>query len=87
MGSNFCQLGVATAFAAAALLIIAISLGTEHWVVVEVDRDDIKALVLLGGPDAKSINNSLRLDSAYFSRDRGLFRTCYHGTDAFCRYL
>jgi hypothetical protein len=56
---------VATIFTIASLALLAVSFGTDDWVVVTVKRNAI---------DPLDNTNSL-----YFSRSRGLFRTCYKG--------
>lgn len=56
-----------------ALLFVALSFGTDHWIEYVVDR----------GTELHSAvdNDTYYGNPLYFSRDRGLFRTCYLGTE------
>ena len=72
------QLGFASVFALAALACVAVSFSTDYWVVTTVDRsdaeDDNLAPAELARPYA-------------FTRNRGLFRTCYDGNDTLCKLV
>ena len=61
-----------------ALLFVALSFGTDHWIEYVVDR---------GIELHSSVNNATYYGNPlYFSRDRGLFRTCYLGTETLCKF-
>lgn len=69
-GGVIVVLGIAIFLAICALAMLAVSFATNHWVEVDVDRTQIDAL--------GELDDSKRYQLPYyFSRDRGLFRTCY----------
>lgn len=66
-------LAFATAFTALGLLFLALSFGTDHWLEYTVDREDLATA---------GVGVDFLAKKFCFSRDRGLFRTCYPGDEA-----
>ena len=72
MGAVNWLLGFASVFTLAGLACIAVSFATDYWVVTTVDRDDVRGSLHDNTPIA-------------FTRQRGLFRTCYDGNETLCK--
>ena len=71
-------LGFANVLTALALVLLALSFATDHWVDITVRRDELTKLYGKEVPLFK--------DQEFFSRNRGLFRTCYEGNETQCMY-
>ena len=76
--SAMAQLGFASIFTLAALACVAVSFSTDYWVVTTVNRNQARADALAPA--------ELMMPYA-FTRNRGLFRTCYEGNDTLCECL
>ncbi len=79
MGATL-MLTFATIWTAASLILVALSFATDHWIDFNVDRD---AMVAQGKVTSNNFNNN----PLYFTRYRGLFRTCYPGNETLCKYI
>ena len=73
-------LTVAILLLAVSLGMVSIGLATEHWLDIVVDRASIEAEATNGS----AVTTALTTDAAYYSRYRGLIRTCFPGSDLFC---
>ncbi|KAI0230993.1 hypothetical protein LSAT2_018636 [Lamellibrachia satsuma] len=69
----------ASSFTALGAVLVAISFGSTHWVDTVVNRDEIRKRAE-AYPD-KTVVESLKSDLRYFTRYRGLFRTCFPGNE------
>merc|ERR1711862_411278 len=72
MGVGLC-IGLGVSLNALALLFMALSFATDHWLDYAVDRVELQTQT--------SFADKLMSDPLYFDRYRGLFRTCYPGTE------
>merc|ERR1712038_1096449 len=71
--ANVATLAVGSLGVVLALLFGGVSLGTDHWINYTVNRGEELA--------AATDNDTYYFDPLYFSRNRGMLRTCYEGTD------
>ena len=67
-----------------ALGLVAVSFATERWLVTVVDRAEIREDALILGDNTTL--EYLNTKAIYNTRYRGLFRTCFPGTEAFCKW-
>jgi len=74
MGIGIC-IGLGVGMNALALLFLSIAFATDHWIDYAVDRTTLKA--------QNSFAEKLCCDPLYFDRYRGLFRTCFPGTETY----
>lgn len=81
MAKGMFPLVFATLFVTGALLCVALSFATDHWIDTTVQRTDIKAKAQQDAALMAKLNDPL-----YFSRNRGLFRTCYPGNETKCEF-
>ncbi|KAI0230995.1 hypothetical protein LSAT2_018638 [Lamellibrachia satsuma] len=72
-------LGFATFLTVTCVVLVAVSFATEHWVDTVVNRDEIRKRAEANSDN--TVVESLKLDVRYFTRYRGLFRTCYPGNE------
>ena len=77
MGATI-RLGFATVMTAISLLLVALAFSTDHWLDYTVDRQSIRAA---GGVTEQELSDN----ELYFTRNRGLFRTCYPGNETICK--
>ena len=64
---------------------MALSFATDHWVETMIQRADLKAQAAKDSNVA--LQNELKENSLYFTRYRGMFRTCYPGNETICKYI
>ena len=76
-------------FTTLALALLAVAFATENWIISTVDRDAIRQ-ASRGDPNENTIMAAMDSAYIYFTRHRGLFRTCFPGEDpkiAVCKYF
>ena len=74
----YVTLAFANILTAGALIFTALAFATDHWIDITIRRDDIAK----ADPSLKL--TKLQNNKLYFTRSRGLFRTCYEG-DTVCK--
>ena len=70
------MLGFAAFFTLAGLACVAISFSTDYWIVTTVDRDQLRD---------EGVSADILAMRIAFTRNRGLFRTCFDGNETVCK--
>ncbi len=78
---------IAAPLVAIALLLTALSFATDNWITTTVDREKLIQIAHSLENNGKELNSTLYEHPNYVTRHRGLFRTCFDGSDAYCKYL
>ena len=76
-------LSFGTIFTVISLGLVAVSLATDHWLDTTVNRDGIRTIATDNSYTA--VMADLATNPLYFTRYRGLFRTCYPGNETTCK--
>ena len=72
---------LATILGPVTLVFMSVSFGTDHWLEFRVDRDK------LTDQERNESKNDQVKARYYHTRDRGIFRECYPGSDTECEYM
>ena len=77
-GQTTTTFAFATVMSVAALSVVSVAFGTNNWLETTVDRLALRQ----AGISVARLNNL----PVFFTRYRGLFRTCFPGNDTACMY-
>jgi len=72
----FGLLALASLLCLGALCVLALSLGSDHWQEIEVDRAAIRL-----SPLGADLENDLQFEPSFAPRNRGIFRLCFTGSE------